>query len=843
MQFHDWTEVWIERDASGLVSQIRHLQVPAVGEPGRSEREVALEYLQYVVLRAFPEKQRYLPVADADFKQLVEAKDAKDQQPSPKLRFRWLPVRKQRGNGCGEAAIVILQQTVPVANTAVDLWGSGIRLALIYHHSRNAFAVTSCNSTAREPAEFADEVRKIADADLPVTPEAQRALLREALALKKYAGPEDVLRDAVTRLVAHFPGDVIAVPARTSTPAKDRRRGLLRLAIIAEVPSKAVHEDLRPGRGTDYRVVLDVATREIIQRTPTISACAGRAFVLDPVSWSGNTAIGPASCSDVLDPYRRRVMLDDLGKTRDGKCELAGPRVQIETPNRLGIHPPVTPPLDFKSRTNDFAAVSAYYHSDAMFRMVADFGFDLDDYFRDIQRPVTVVHRSSMEPGASIYDGRAINAHVLDFAQGVDGDGNPKPKKVEMRFALADLSDVQNPLGLASDVRWIWHEFCHVLVLAGTGEREFRFAHSAGDALAAIMCDPDSDFTGNKDNKGLRGVTFPFVGTPHRRHDRDVRLGWGWLGTLYDPPNPPSQPKWDIRDPAGYVAEQILSTTLFRLYRAAGGDTVGSNEAASHQRWAAAHYVTYLIVRAIGSLGPIETTPADASMFATALMEADVGTRLFDYARTQRRGGTLHKVIRWAFEKQGLYRPPSSTPQDARGHPEPVDIYLEDAACRHGEYQHTGDTGWHAAQNAVWVRQAADGASEHQDPQIRQPNFIYVALLNRGTSDATDATVEVLTRSGADAGTWDPAPGAWSLLGSPSSKVVPAGGKVSVRFGPFEWTPHTAGRHAILVRAKASGDPSNVDVGSPLPCATAQTPIADLVPFDNNLGYREWQLR
>ena len=65
---------------------------------------------------------------------------------------------------------------------------------------------------------------------------------------------------------------------------------------------------------------------------------------------------------------------------------------------------------------------------------------------------------------------------------------------LEMRFALGDLmnSVELSPLGIAADPRWCWHEFSHVLLMAATGQREFAFAHSAGDALAAIVCDAES---------------------------------------------------------------------------------------------------------------------------------------------------------------------------------------------------------------------------------------------------------------------------------------------------------------------------------------------------------------
>ena len=84
-----------------------------------------------------------------------------------------------------------------------------------------------------------------------------------------------------------------------------------------------------------------------------------------------------------------------------------------------------------------------------------------------------------------------------------------------MHFALADLSTRARkpwdgttrspavPLGIAADARWIWHEIGHVLLTTSVGELQFRFAHSPGDALAAIVLDPESDACNGPELAGL----------------------------------------------------------------------------------------------------------------------------------------------------------------------------------------------------------------------------------------------------------------------------------------------------------------------------------------------------
>ena len=105
----------------------------------------------------------------------------------------------------------------------------------------------------------------------------------------------------------------------------------------------------------------------------------------------------------------------------------------------------------------------------------------------------------------------------------------------------------------------------------------------------------------------------------------------------------------------GYESEQILSTSLFRFYRSTGGDSPSVN-----MRRLAARYSTYLIVRGIGSLAtsPITATPM-ATIFATALQTADISTTSFE----GQPGGAYAKVMRWAFEKQGMYHPRARRPR------------------------------------------------------------------------------------------------------------------------------------------------------------------------------------
>jgi hypothetical protein len=296
----------------------------------------------------------------------------------------------------------------------------------------------------------------------------------------------------------------------------------------------------------------------------------------------------------------------------------------------------------------------------------------------------------------------------------------------------------------------------------------------------------------------------------------------------------------EMRDAFGYMREQILSSTLFRIYRAAGGDAT-RHDGQPHRaiRRAAAHYVAYLIMRAVGLLGPAAATPArNASTFATALMDADVGTQELVYGGDSRIGGTLHKAIRWAFEKQGLYRDPAILSRDGAGAPEPIDVFIDDG--RSGEYD--WDPHWHAPRTALWNRRAADGSTIHEPPLPGQLNYIYVRGCNRGTQTGWASSVAVFIASAGGAPAW-PDPSAWQQLsvasgGVETSTIAPLD---IVTYGPFSWTPTTSGEHGVLAAIDAPGDRANINPSTALACALDPTPLEHLVRLDNNLAFALWE--
>ena len=196
--------------------------------------------------------------------------------------------------------------------------------------------------------------------------------------------------------------------------------------------------------------------------------------------------------------------------------------------------------------------------------------------------------------------------------------------------------------------------------------------------------------------------TISFSGSGGTGAAATAALGtWGWGGGM---------------DQGGYLSEEILSTTLFRVYRSLGGDSTDLG-----RRTFAARATAYLILRAVATLSPV-SNPANPAAFLTALRTADAA----DWTSEGLAGGAYNKVLTWAFEKQNL-----------NGGARPVvDVYIDDG--RGGEYQHQPV---HWANGSLWNRRSADGIQAHQEAALGVTNYAYCKVKNRGTSTATGVVV------------------------------------------------------------------------------------------------------
>jgi hypothetical protein len=827
----------IQRDEAGHVRLIRHFQYP-FEYPTTDPRTIVVAYL-----RAVKDLLELLDAATID--ELDET--ASTHLPKKRIQLQWGLQFSIRG----ETDVVTIQQILTVSGSekrsrsiVVPVQFAGLRvlvhrlkgelriigIASTINHDRIEVSGLVRGSTNPRADNVQDVLRSFGLP--PIANELVSRVEKPIAIIHRFQPGSELGSNVKPPLVAgaYYLAKYVRVVPGTSQDSFPPYDLVYRAGDLAPLQAEALvtHAD---GTATDVGV--------------------GLVFEIDPASASGDLGIRPKASPAVLDDYRAMVPLRRLSVPGTGDAwALSGTNVHIydgsdpsrETPKSwgwIGVKPPTThgePTFAYRSRTNDFAAVNAYYDLDRMFTLLEAFELPFSTFPIKYRLPAPVIHRAALHPGPC-NDGKCVNAQV----QIVLSHANPlQPyRTVLFAFALADLSrnpgspeHPVEPLGIACDVRIVWHEFCHALIAAATDFLELPFAHSAGDALAAINGDPVSQLAGGAAGDEYRGLTYPWGTSPNRRHDRPVSEGWSWSSAI----GQQGGYEGDIRDMFGYAREQLLSTTLFRLYCAIGGDaTDDDGEPDRVTRQAAALYSTYLIARAICSLGPRRTVPArDAEAFAMALAEADIGTTR-PTPPLDRIGGTLHKVIRWAFEKQGLFQTDGHRADDGSGQPEPIDVFLEDG--RNGEYPYTAE--WQATADAIWNSTMPDPKYGDQTPVLGQDNFIFVKLRNRGHQPARNATVCVFSALEGQDAIWDRAN--WKQLKLPGeyqqtqNQDSPADELV---FGPFVWHPTCPSEYSFLAHIDADGDYANVNPATKLPCAAYPIPVAAVVPFDNNIGLR-----
>lgn len=560
-----------------------------------------------------------------------------------------------------------------------------------------------------------------------------------------------------------------------------------------------------PGFGlVNWLALIEVETGTVLYLEALIDGVSGYAFLTDPVTKSGNSANSPSSTSATLNGFRDNVVLKGLNPPVGGAQSLSGNLVYVSS--SLATPPTEISPFNFyyDSRSDNFSAVNAYNNCDRFFRMISDMGFNQSTYFDGTAFPVLTNHRW----------GSTVNANCAGNAAG-NGIG-------AVNFELADSSDKSHPLGSACDWRTVLHEMGgHGILYDHVNSANLGFSHSQGDSFAAILNDPESAITGSD-----RFITFPFTlfwdeDFATRRHDRDVAAGWGWGG---------ANDNYTTSAYRGYKSEQILSTTLFRLYRSLGGDAADVN-----QRLFASRFTAYLIFKAVGLLTPTsaaaipktsQTDYVPATDYEQKLESADASGWVSVNPSETNAGGAYYKVIRWAFEKQGLFRAPGD-PVTSQGRTPLVDVYIDDG--RHGEYQYQAN---HWSCQDIWNRLIADGGTTHQEPVTGQTNYAYVRVKNRGSQTATNVVVRGFHCFPSVGLTY---PNDWQpmtdvLLTAPN---IAANDSIGEIVGPFQWTPSQVGHECMFFSVYASGDPSNTDGR-----ITSSIPEWRLVPNDNNIGQR-----
>jgi hypothetical protein len=588
------------------------------------------------------------------------------------------------------------------------------------------------------------------------------------------------------------------VPRPFAVPPVDERIKDGSYYMVAEITFEVAVADDR----LVWRALVEVETDSILYLRPLSADVNGLVYEEDPITKTGTTTPTSASTNATLNVHRDDVVLQNLDAPVAGNQSLRGSFAEVTQVEGPNIAPPVEPTgtdFDYNVRSNNFASVSGYFHVDRIFRTMQDLGFDIPTYMSNTVFPIPVDIRC--------FD--IVNAHCV--GDGMGGIGHAG-------YGVMDTSIAGDPLGRACDPRVHLHEVLgHGILYEAVDSPNMGFTHSAGDSLSLIYFDPDSQCKGVDGTPlgkpgDLRFTYVPWHPTLNRRCDRNVADGWAWNGS---------------RDDAGYGSEEILATTLFNFYRSIGGDhpNLGRRQFASRM-------TMYLVLRAIGDLTPA-TDPQYARDFATALMTADAG----NWTSEGVFGGAYHKVIRWAFEKQGEYQTPlvtSGSPADgtvnSAGDPPDVDVYIDDGRAGEYPFQHVH---WHTT--AIWNRRAPDAVVAHEEPQLGATNYAYVKVKNRGTQQAQNVSVHGYhTKPGAGLN-W---PADFENFATSSINVGTINGNNTqeVIVGPFEWIPNinTYGHDCMLMVVKATGDMSNIDNFT----AGETVPEWRLVPNDNNVGQR-----
>jgi hypothetical protein len=764
----DLTGHEVERDSEGVVRQLRHPHVPYQVAGETSARSLAERYLAEVA--------PHLHVQPAALAELKREADATLGPSGTELRFS--EERKVAG-----ATIVSFVEThfgLPIwqASVAVTVFEAPTRVVAVsstYHTDVDVHRPSAKAHALPQKLNDLQHLTPLLFGDAP--PKEPLKINRTRLLIYRY---DPTARfDPESEPSHHVHPGHTPLPRLPLPPVPDSLTPGVHRVATEVLFTHAVH----PFGPLNWRAFFDTETGAVLMLRALLASASCFVYAHDPATLTGNPAITPASAAAVLDPLRTKVPIMGLPpapNTLDGQYVKVSPPAPASASGDYLYSVPTVP----------FSQVNAYYHVDAWFRLVQELGFSLATFFEGtIANPGFPVPLNYL-PGV-------LNAFGLGNASG-DGSGG---------FSFG-IEQTGTTVGIATDHRVVSHEFSHALLWDAVNSPNFGFCHSAGDSLAVILNDPGSKAPD-------RFLTFPWITAIPRRHDRRVSDGWAWKG---------------VNDDTQYLSEQIMSTLQFRIYRALGGDAeqaqAAEREAMQHF---AARYCVYLIVGGIGSLTATNTNPA---VYASAMMNLDLGTPSLSFGRQTVAGGAVHKVIRWSWEKAGLYQPPGAPlPVTTEGAPPAVDVFIDDG--RHGEYDHKE----HFWENLdVWSRHHPDGGTAHQTPWVGVTNYAYARVKNRGTEPAPGVVVSAYHCPPTAGLVW---PDDLTPMTTESIAVTGAlAPGASTVVGPFNWTPASPFHDSLLASVSAAGDPSNLDAASLSPVAAGPAPHWFVVPFDNNIASR-----
>lgn len=424
----------------------------------------------------------------------------------------------------------------------------------------------------------------------------------------------------------------------------------------------------------DWRILVDAASGEILERKDLAVSVDGSGMVFDPnpVVTANNNAFRdptatPGTCGFPGTPIAtvngQRVPGTLRGITLNGNHKLEGPFVKLRDFGAPALPLPeeaVATNFNYSSDDPRFEAVMVYYHVDTVQRYIQSLG-------------INTAHNSQIE--ADPHEGSSgAFFSPIDGGLHFGSSGDCRPNR-------------------ASDADVILHEYGHAIQndqVPGwgatnpvTGRRETRaMGEGFGDILACVFF---AEFGGGFQREVFEDWIFGDVGGL-RRVD----------GTKVYPTD------WAFQE---HDDGEIWSAALWNVYRAIGGDSV-----IPAIRQAARDALLKTLILSHHSVPANGTLPDGAEALMTTDAELD-----------EYRGRHLIEMLN-SFHDRGILR---SNPG--------VDLYIREDVGDPGLDAFVGPF-WNSPD--LWIRHSDDNGFAHQDPEFGQDNWFYARVHNRGTQPA-----------------------------------------------------------------------------------------------------------
>jgi zinc metalloprotease ZmpB len=579
------------------------------------------------------------------------------------------------------------------------------------------------------------------------------------------------------------------------------------------------------GRSVTWKLYIEPASQLIISAFPLssdLTTVTSRVFKND-IDSAGKSVppynLTYFSPDHVLNTEMCKDAQLEINDPVNGAWKLEGKYVNM----RNFDFPYVSPPIFHNAAefyntavsSDEFSAIACYYQVNRAFNLLESYGFDVKAYFKNTSFPVKVDHRGSPDEYGKI----SVNATC--FVNTLTSTGF-----TGFSFGLAAYGST---VSIGNIWRVMLHEFSHAVLSDYLPESHYHgtlgFAHSFGDGLAAVLCDPESQA---KD----RGKTLPGV-VDYRRHDRTATEKYTfhnhimtWSNDHYGPP----------KFTEAYETEQVMSSAIFRLYRSAGGD-----HSSVEEKKYTADFVAYLLFRTISLINHpmVVQNYRGGEIFCEDIQKAD----FVEWDKHRYPGAIYHKVIRWAFQKQGAYYGGNdefgpSVPPTSEGLPPETDIYID--SIRNGDYQYADPF---TETKGIWFSMTdyTDSVTE-VDKDFASDLKCFVRVKNKGSKFTQNIRVRIFhfTVSGPPAGSEFPGNGVWKEIGS--SSTVANVDKDGIVIGPIKLKDLGIGENHMIAAADCLGDLSNITrliSGIGLGDKYKSYRTDKILLCDNNAGYKK----